>query len=267
MEKLMDGRGYRRVLEREISRPRVGIVTKALIETEERVAPTYFLTAVGDPTLDFAEYTGAPLADAVAAVGGREVFTFPVEDIDSFREEGLLANQFHQETALWRSKLPDSAQPPAHFLVSVFEGRLAKFLPSAFGVLLVFTTPANAAPAANGPGVTIEDETEQHDLPRTFFLGFRRGRLEFFYEPEVESLVSPVDARNRVSVDSSAKQLATKHAMPVQAMVLCPREWREWQGMEPRMARRRLASSLRAGRAQLVPFKLLLSSAIFLKGL
>lgn len=241
MERVIDGRGYRAWIERPKSSGRVGIVS------EGEGAAARFLSATGDPCFDVSEYAGAPLGDAVAAAAGKDVFTFSVEDVDRLREEGLGAAQVHEETAAWRAHLPARAQDPANFLIRLFEGRLARLLPSAFGMLLVF-----------------EREDDASGFPACYLLTFRRGKLESFYEPEIEGL----DPRNRVSIEAAAKQMGVRHALKVEAIVLSPREWLGLcQEPTARLAWKRFSASLRAGRARLVPFRLMLSSVIFLKGL
>jgi hypothetical protein len=175
-------------------------------------------------------WIGKSLEDFKRAHSGQKVQVFEGETVDAWLENshGLEPNHLYEQMA--QVLPPSELGPRPHFLLKAFDTQWAKVFPSSFGVLIRLSD--------------VEDIQA-----RDFFIILKQGRLFLFHRPDLTAL----GATRGEDLAEVVKYLSEKHSIPVQALGIAQKEWRELS--DAVYPWRDLAGLIKANHQRLVPFR------------
>ena len=127
-----------------------------------------------------------------------------------------------------QGKVPSLPSPEMHFIPGLLASGWIRFFPSSFGLYF-----------------RIEGTRPE----KQYFLVFRRGKLEAFFEPDLSSM-NPDRRKDPVEV---ARYLGKSAGVPAQGVQVSSADWKIWA--ESPHPWKEVAEAIRAERARLIPFR------------
>lgn len=183
---------------------------------------------------DASEFVGKAVEEVAAGSPGRTLEFFDIQDLQGWVATSRNFPHFHESVehlracALGKASGRDT-QPWEHFLLSLIRGRLSRFFPTSYGLLIRI----------------------DGNQPRDFLATIRGKTLDTFHTPDLSTLGSE-RARDPEAV---VKYLSEKHMLPVQGVFVTADDWERWSDPANGDPLREIFQAAFTKRARLVPHR------------
>jgi hypothetical protein len=220
---------------------KTGVPTAAL-----RSGPAYLVVneeiilAAFSESEDLSDWIGRSFQEISEHINHRELVLFDRTKVEEWVHGSLTYPHFYEQVEEMRQKISPQVLSNGkikdvsmetlirrHFLLDAIKGWWSKLFPTNYGIF-----------------IRLEGKNSQD-----FFLVVRKGRVESFRTPDLNSL----DAERRVQPAALTKYLSEKYLVPVQSCFVPAEEWATWtESSEPWKL---VATAIKSGKLKLHPFK------------
>lgn len=205
---------------------------QSAVQVDEVTSPIFVLKS-GDSMIevfteqeDLSEWVGKSVSEVAIPIKNREIIVLDIKSVNLWVEEALSFPHFYDQVEFLRGKI-SNLPGHRHFLLEAIRSSWSKVFPSSYGIF-----------------IRVAGQTQQDLL-----LLIKRGALDGFLEPDLASL----GRERQTDPEAIVKYLSEKHLVPIQGIFVTATEWFEWS--ESKDPWKKIAQSVRANRAKLVPFR------------